>query len=138
MAARIDELQRVVGLLVKKMQDDFEVQLDYGPGSVAYLDAILTELRREGRPLTPGLFLSIGGYVGETLVREYDGRWTELDGSLAVTLDGTAHSATLKVFDWVKDAYADPHEDNLGAKVRSVLGDGMGGDHGHGEGAASA
>lgn len=129
---RVDELQRVVDLLVRKMEDDFDVELDYSPGSVAYVDAILAELRREGRPLTPSLFLSIGGYMGETLVRGLGGRWTEDEGSLAVRLDGGVHQATLDVFEWVKEAYADPHERNLGAHLDAVLGDGL--DHSAGPG----
>lgn len=122
---RVGELQRVVDLLVRKMEDDFDCSLDYSPRSIAYMDAILTEVQRSGRPLTPSLFLSIGGYVGETLVRTYDGRWTDLDENLGVELDGTQHSATLHVFDWVKEAYADPYEKNLGQRLSSVLGDGL-------------
>lgn len=122
---RIEDLQRVVDLLVGKMGDEFGLRLDYSPRSVAYMDAVLTELRRNRRALTPGLFLSIGGYVGETLVRAYDGEWAELDGTLAVTLEGDAHRTTLRVFDWVKDAYADPEERNLGARLRETVGDGL-------------
>lgn len=124
MDGRIEELQRVVDLLVHKLEDDFDCTMDYTPGSLAYMDAILTEVQRSGRPLTPSLFLSIGGYVGETLVRNYDGRWTEFDGNLAVELDGGAHTRTLRVFDWVKDAYADPYDKNLGQRLGTVLGDG--------------
>jgi hypothetical protein len=123
---RVDELQRVVDLLVRKMEDDFDCEMDYEPASVGYLDAVLAELRREDRSLSPSLFLSIGGYVGETLVQAYGGTWVEEDGSLAVEVQGQAHSQTLPVFDWVKDAYADPHEENLGQRLDHVVGDGLG------------
>lgn len=122
---RLEELQRVVDLLVHKMEDDFDLELDYHPRSIRYMDAILTEVQRSGRPLTPSLFLSIGGYVGETIVRTYGARWSELDGNLAVQLDGGSHTTTLRVFDWVKDAYADPYEKNLGQRLTSVVGDGL-------------
>jgi hypothetical protein len=123
---RVDELQRVTDLLVRKMEDDFDCEMDYEPGSVAYADAVLAELRRDGRSLPPSLFLSIGGYVGETLVRTYDGAWVEEGGNLAVEVEGQAHARTLPVFDWVKDAYADPEDDNLGQRLDRVIGDGLG------------
>lgn len=125
MDGRIEELQRVVDLLVHKLEDDFDCTMDYTPPTLAYMDAILTEVQRSGRPLTPSLFLSIGGYLGETLVRTYDGRWTEFDGNLAVELDGTSHTQTLRVFDWVKEAYADPYEKNLGQRLNAAFGDGF-------------
>ncbi len=123
---RTEELQRIVDLLVRKMEDDFDCTLDYTPRTIAYMDAVLQEVKKEGRGLTPSLFLAIGGYVGETLVRTFDGRWAEGSANLAVELDGDAHTRTLDVFDWVKQSYADPHNENLGQRIDSVLGDGLG------------
>lgn len=123
---RADELQRIVDLLVRKMEDDFDCSLDYSPRTIAYMDAVLQEIKRNKRGLTPSLFLAIGGYVGETLVRTFDGRWTEDTGNLAVELDGAGHSRTLDVFEWVKRSYADPHNGNLGQRIDAVLGDGLG------------
>lgn len=123
---RVDELQRVVDLLVHKMEDDFDCEMDYRPRSVAYLDAILAESQSNRRALTPSLFLSIGGYLGETLVRSYEGEWTAEGDNLAVELEGAGHTRTVQVFDWVKDAYADPHGHSLGQRLDRAVGDGLG------------
>lgn len=126
MEGRIKELNRVVELLVRKMEESFQCEMDYSPRSIAYIDAVLAEIHNERRPLTPSLFLAIGGYLGETLVRTFTGTWVEEDGNLAVKLHGTGHARTLDVFEWVKQAYADPHEENLGQRLDAVLGDGLG------------
>ncbi len=126
MDGRVDDLNRVVELLVRKMEETFECSMDYSPRSIAYMDAVLAEVHNHRRGLTPSLFLAIGGYVGETLVRAFDGEWVEEDGNLAVRLPGGAHERTLEIFDWVKQAYANPHEDNIGQRLDAVLGDGLG------------
>ena len=119
---RIEELQRVVSLLVYKLDKDFGVTLDFSPRSIAYLDAVLAEARRKGGSLTPGLYLSIGGYVGETLVRNYGGDWTDVDGQLCVELEGIAHRRFLRVFDWVTQAYDDPRTKSLTYKIQALGG----------------
>lgn len=134
---RVAELRRVVSLLVRKMDTEFACQLDYAPHTVAYMDAILAEVQASGRPLTPSLFLSIGGYLGETLVHAYGGRWTELDGNLAILLEGEGHSRTFDVFEWVKRAYAEPASKSLTDRIQGMVGDGLG-PGGQGSGAASA
>lgn len=120
---RVDQLNKVVTLFVDKVEADFDVRLDYEPPSIAYMDVFLTEVHRRGHDLAPSLFLGIGGYVGETLIRSFGGDWAEGDDSLAVELEGEAHSRQLEIFDWVEDAYADPHGDSLGERLRTVLGD---------------
>lgn len=120
---RVSELRRIVDLLIRQMEGSFEVELDHHPRSVAYLDAVIAELRRADRPLTPSLFLSIGGYVGEILIHTYDGEWTELDGHLAVTIDGGAHTATFRVFDWVKQAYSDPNSSPMSERLAWAVSD---------------
>jgi hypothetical protein len=124
---RVDQLTKVVDLFVDKVEADFDVALDYDTASIAYLDVFLTEAHRRSRGLSPSLYLSIGGYVGETLVRAFDGEWTEGEDNLAVEFEGESHRRQLEVFDWVKDAYADPHGDSLGEQVRTVLGDDLSG-----------
>lgn len=124
--ARIDQLNRIVSLFTEKVNADFGLSLDFQPGSVAYADAILAQAADDRRDLSPGLFLSIGGYVGEVLVRNYDGQWVEDGEDLAVVVEGGAHRRTLHVFDWVHDAYENPHEDNLGQRLEGLVGDGLG------------
>lgn len=123
---RVEQLNRAVSLFVDKVEADLDVELGFDPASIAYMDVLLTEIHRRGRGLTPSLYLSIGGYVGETLVRSYDGSWTLEDEKLAVQLEGESHRARLPVFDWVETAYEDPHGHSLGARLRAVLGDGFG------------
>lgn len=123
--ARIDQLNRAVSLFVDKVEADLGVSLSFQPSSIPVMDVLLTEIHRGGRGLTPSLYLSIGGYVGETLIRSYGGRWYQEGDKLAVELEGEEHVFRLPIFDWVRQAYVDPHEDNLGERLRSVLGDGF-------------
>lgn len=133
---RVDELERVVSLLVYKLDKDFGVTMDFSLRSIAYLDAVLAEARRKGGPLTPGLYLSIGGYIGETLVRTYGGHWQDLDGQLCIELDGDAHKRFLRIFDWVQQAYEDPRTKSLTYKVQAL--GGLGGRWDRSPGTASA
>lgn len=119
---RVDELQRVVSLLTFKMQRDFGCDLDRTPGSIHFLDAVIAELRREGRELSPGLYLSIGGYLGETLVHTYGGHWADEDGMLGVRLQGGGHSRYLRVFDWVQRAFEDPRTQSLSYQLSNLVG----------------
>ncbi|MDX1612423.1 MAG: hypothetical protein R3185_08635 [Candidatus Thermoplasmatota archaeon] len=122
---RIEELQRVVSLLVYKLDKEFGCSLDFTPRSVPYLDAVLTEAHRKGGQLTPGLYLSIGGYLGETLVRNFGGTWVDVDGMLTVSLPGQAHTRFVRVFDWVQDAYQDPRTRSLTFRMQSMAGTGI-------------
>lgn len=119
---RVEELQRVVSLLVYKMDKDFDVTLDFSPRSISYLDAVLAESRRKGGTLAPGLYLSAGGYIGETLVRNYGGDWTDIDGQLCIELEGEAHRRFLRVFDWVHQAYEDPRTKSLTYRMQALGG----------------
>jgi hypothetical protein len=120
---RVDELNEAVSLFVDKVEQDFDVELDFDPDSIAYLDLFLTEAQRRGSDLAPSLYLSIGGYLGETLIRSYGGEWADAEDSLAVELEGEAHNRQLEIFDWVENAYDDPHGESLGQRMRTVLGD---------------
>ncbi len=120
---RVDQLNKVVSLFVDKVEADFDLELAFAPSSITYMDVFLTEAQRGGRDLAPSLYLGIGGYVGETLIRAYGGRWQEGEENLVVELDGQGHTRQLPIFEWVKDAHADPHEDNLCDRLRGVLGD---------------
>jgi len=125
---RVDQLGKVVSLFVAKVEADFDLHLDFDPGSIPLMDVFLTEVHRQDHDLTPSLYLSIGGYVGETLIRSVGGEWVEGDENLAVELEGEAHSQRLPIFDWVKDACADPHGDSLGSRLRHVIGDDLSAD----------
>lgn len=79
---------------VDLVQSDFGVTLDWTTGTIDALDRICEQLTADG-PLT-GERLELwwrllGAYVGEVVVRAYDGRWTEhekADGAYAVTAMG--------------------------------------------------
>ena len=44
---RVDELNEAVSLFVDKVEQDFDVELDFDPDSIAYLDLFLTEADRK-------------------------------------------------------------------------------------------
>jgi len=122
---RLGQLTRIVELFVDKGEADFGVRLDYTVGSIRYVDTFLSQARDRRHDLSPGLYLSIGGYVGEVFVRCYDGEWIENGDSLAVRVPGPVHDETLPVFDWVKAAYRNPAE-SLTQRLDRVMGDGLG------------
>jgi hypothetical protein len=66
----------IAAMAVPVVQANYGVTLDYGVASLAQLDGIIDDLRRDQRfeALQPLLF-SIGCYVGEVLVRHAGGRW---------------------------------------------------------------
>lgn len=119
---RIEELQRVVSLLVYKLDKEFGVTLDFTPRSISYLDAVLTEANHRSGRLTPGLYLSIGGYVGETLIRNFGGEWRDVDGALCVEIVGEGHSRYLRVFDWVQAAHEEPRTQSLTYRMQALVG----------------
>ncbi len=66
----------IAAMAVPVVAENYGVTLDYGAASLAQLDAIIDDLRRDQRfeALQPLLF-SLGCYVGEVLVRHAGGRW---------------------------------------------------------------
>ena len=66
----------IAAMSVPFVQQNYGVILDYGVASLARLDGIIEDLRRDQRfeILQPVLF-SMGCYVGEVLVRHAGGRW---------------------------------------------------------------
>ena len=119
---RIDELQRVVSVLTYKLGRDFSTPLDYTPRSVPVLDAVIAQVRQDGRELTPGMFLALGGYLGETLARTYHGQWVDEDGQLCIRLDGLGHARYLHVFDWVERAFEHPRSQSLTDRLHALTG----------------
>jgi hypothetical protein len=66
----------IAAMAVPVVEENYGVMLDYGVASLAQLDTIIDDLRRDQRfeALQPLLF-SLGCYVGEVLVRHAGGRW---------------------------------------------------------------
>jgi hypothetical protein len=66
----------IAAMAVPFAEQNYGVALDYGVASLAELDAIIEDLRRDQRfeVVQPVLF-SMGCYVGEVLVRHGGGRW---------------------------------------------------------------
>jgi hypothetical protein len=66
----------IAAMSVPFVEQNYGVTLDYGVASLARLDGIIEDLRRDQRfeVLQPVLF-SMGCYVGEVLVRHAGGRW---------------------------------------------------------------
>lgn len=66
----------IAAMSVPFVEQNYGVTLDYGEASLARLDGIIEDLRRDQRfeVLQPVLF-SMGCYVGEVLVRHAGGRW---------------------------------------------------------------
>ena len=66
----------IAAMAVPFAEQNYGVTLDYGAASLARLDGIIEDLRRDQRfeVLQPVLF-SMGCYVGEVLVRQAGGRW---------------------------------------------------------------
>ena len=66
----------IAAMAVPFAEQNYGVTLDYGVASLAQLDGIIEDLRRDQRfeVLQPVLF-SMGCYVGEVLVRHAGGRW---------------------------------------------------------------
>jgi hypothetical protein len=66
----------IAALAVPVVEQNYGVRLDYGPESLAQLDGIIDDLRRDQRfEALQTLLFSIGCYVGEVLVRHAGGRW---------------------------------------------------------------
>ncbi|WP_267642314.1 hypothetical protein [Haloarchaeobius amylolyticus] len=102
-----------------------EYPLDFTLSSLAHLDSLVTENWEPeafaGVQPTPdggsdartfyGIVQSIGSYVGETLVRDCDGEWTEAgSGNWAVVVEGPEGQATVAVFSIAAEAFTDaPH-----------------------------
>jgi hypothetical protein len=66
----------IAALAVPFAEENYAVALDYSVASLAHVDGIIEDLRRDQRfeVLQPVLF-SMGCYVGEVLVRHAGGRW---------------------------------------------------------------
>ena len=66
----------IAAMAVPVVEQNYGVTLDYGPSSLAQLDTIIDDLRRDQRfEALQTLLFSIGCYVGEVLVRHAGGRW---------------------------------------------------------------
>ncbi len=66
----------IAGMTPPVVQQNYGVALDYSPGSLKELDAIVDDLRRDQRfEALQTLLFSMGCYVGEVLVRHAGGRW---------------------------------------------------------------
>jgi hypothetical protein len=66
----------IAAMVLPFVEQNYGLTLDYGETSLAQLDGIIDDLRRDQRfeTLQPVLF-SMGCYVGEVLVRRAGGRW---------------------------------------------------------------
>ena len=66
----------IAAMAVPFVEQNYGLKLDYGVASLAQLDTVIEDLRRDQRfeVLQPVLF-SMGCYVGEVLVRHAGGRW---------------------------------------------------------------
>jgi len=66
----------IAAMVLPFVEQNYGLALDYGEASLAHLDSIIDDLRRDQRfeALQPVLFC-MGCYVGEVLVRRAGGRW---------------------------------------------------------------
>jgi len=66
----------IAAMAVPFAEQNYGVDLDYSVASLAHIDGMIEDLRRDQRfeVLQPVLF-SMGCYVGEVLVRHAGGRW---------------------------------------------------------------
>ncbi len=70
-------------LTVRLAWEQYETRLDYSPGSLEELDALVESLREEGlngEDAAETLFV-MGCYLGEVLVRGLSGRWVSTTGT---------------------------------------------------------
>ncbi|WP_435333487.1 hypothetical protein [Haloarchaeobius sp. TZWWS8] len=75
-----------------------EYELDFSVESLTRCDELVGELAAAGQ-VDQELVLSVGSYVGETLLTVEDGRWERPDGgNWAVVLEGEETDVTLSVF----------------------------------------
>lgn len=95
MAPDTDGLREIAGECVDLVASQFGRTLDWQLDSLDELDAVCRQLLADG-PLTGERFdlwwKVIGAYVGEVVIRAYDGEWSEDDrasGAYAVTVDGS-------------------------------------------------
>lgn len=66
----------IAAMAVPFVEQNYGVALDYSPASLAQLDTIVDDLRRDQRfEAVQMLLFSMGCYVGEVLVRHAGGRW---------------------------------------------------------------
>jgi hypothetical protein len=66
----------IAAMAVPVVEQNYGVTLDYSPASLAPLDTIVDDLRRDQRfEALQTLLFSMGCYVGEVLVRHAGGRW---------------------------------------------------------------
>ncbi|HXK12623.1 MAG TPA: hypothetical protein VMT70_23510 [Vicinamibacteria bacterium] len=71
---------QIAAMAVPFVEQNYGLKLDYGVGSLAELDGVIDDLRRDQRfeVLQPVLF-SMGCYLGEVLVRHAGGRWRQAE-----------------------------------------------------------
>jgi len=87
-----------------------EYPLNFTPESLRHLDSLVAEHWPAGpdddtaEGVRRGMVIQFGSYFGETLVRNRDGEWTELDpGTWAVVVRGEAGEATVDPFRVARD-----------------------------------
>jgi hypothetical protein len=96
MAADADAMREIATECVDLVETKFAVTLDWSLGSLEQVDAACAALLADGPLAGERLDLwwnLIGAYVGEVLLRAYDGEWTVLDDppdTYAVRLPGAS------------------------------------------------
>jgi hypothetical protein len=75
-----------------------EIRLDYSEGSIKIIDLLIEQLRKEGSDerVAENEIMAFGAYVGETIKKNYGGKWTkpELAG---FPKDGSTYSVVFQL-----------------------------------------
>ena len=88
------ELQKDAQLVIEVLNDKAEVQLDFSSNSVSWLDTYIEQHRDELNERDKTLLQEkFGAYLGESIRRNYGGRWVKGSGDRWMIVFDEEHQA---------------------------------------------